>query len=103
LSFSSIYKLQVNINAYTLESIAIVNLNVGDKFEADGTVRVGASFTSDVPPFKGKIGCLLFQKGYYLKKHLTPKDYCDPHLRDPTFDTGTIDKKYYHHKTFGVK
>jgi hypothetical protein len=44
LSFSSIYKLQVNINAYTLESIAIVNLNVGDKFEADGTVRVGASF-----------------------------------------------------------
>jgi hypothetical protein len=35
LKSSSIYKLQVNINAYTLESIAIVNLNVGDKFEAD--------------------------------------------------------------------
>jgi hypothetical protein len=47
-----------------------VNLNVGDKFEADGTVRVGASFTPDVPPFKGKIGCLLFQKGYYLKNNI---------------------------------
>lgn len=79
---------QVNINGQTLESAAIVTLNSGVKFMADSTVRVGASFDINIPPFQGRIGCLLFQKGYYLKSKLTPEDYCDPGLRSSMFPVG---------------